>query len=121
MNTAALPFTLRPVHDEQDLLEKAQNLRRSLQLDALLLTRSEEGMSLYRADQIDHQPTRAQEVYDVSGAGDTVIASMGLGLAAGFDMIEAMHLANTAAGVVVAKLGTAVCTFDELAAALLEQ
>ena len=66
------------------------------------------------------QPTLAQEVYDVSGAGDTVIASMGLSLAAGFEMTEAMHLANTAAGVVVAKLGTAVCTFAELNTALSE-
>ncbi|ENX7221467.1 D-glycero-beta-D-manno-heptose-7-phosphate kinase, partial [Neisseria gonorrhoeae] len=64
------------------------------------------------------QPTRAQEVYDVSGAGDTVIAGMGLGLAAGCTMPEAMYLANTAAGVVVAKLGTAVCSFAELVEAL---
>nr|MBP8875810.1 bifunctional heptose 7-phosphate kinase/heptose 1-phosphate adenyltransferase [Neisseria sp.] len=120
-NRAELKEVVGSWKNEQELAEKAQALRRRLDLAALLLTRSEEGMSLYRADQIDHQPTRAQEVYDVSGAGDTVIASMGLGLAAGFDMIEAMHLANTAAGVVVAKLGTAVCTFDELAAALLEQ
>lgn len=120
-NRAELKEVVGSWKNEQELAEKAQALRRRLDLTALLLTRSEEGMSLYRADQIDHQPTRAQEVYDVSGAGDTVIASMGLGMAAGFDMIEAMHLANTAAGVVVAKLGTAVCTFDELAAALLEQ
>ena len=93
-------------------------MREQLGLDALLVTRSEEGMSLYRANQTDHQPTRAQEVYDVSGAGDTVIASMGLFLAAGYALPDAMHVANAAAGVVVAKLGTAVCSFDELQTAL---
>lgn len=108
-------------HSEADLTDKAQRLRADLALDALLLTRSEEGMSLFREDKIEHQPTRAQEVYDVSGAGDTVIAGMGLCLAAGLDFAEAMHIANAAAGVVVAKLGTAVCSFDELAAALAEQ
>ncbi len=104
--------------DEEELGFKAQNLRQQLDLQALLLTRSEEGMSLYRAGQTDHQPTRAQEVYDVSGAGDTVIAAMGLCLAAGYTLTDAMHAANAAAGVVVAKLGTAVCSFDELRAAL---
>lgn len=120
-NRAELKEVVGSWKSEAELTDKAQSLRRRLEMDALLLTRSEEGMSLFRHEQIDHQPTRAQEVYDVSGAGDTVIASMGLALAAGFDMTEAMHLANTAAGVVVAKLGTAVCTLDELNAALSEQ
>ncbi|UOO82590.1 D-glycero-beta-D-manno-heptose-7-phosphate kinase [Uruburuella testudinis] len=119
-NRAELKEVVGSWKNEAELTEKAQSLRRRLDMEALLLTRSEEGMSLFRDGQIDHQPTRAQEVYDVSGAGDTVIASMGLALAAGFDITEAMHLANTAAGVVVAKLGTAVCSFDELAAALAE-
>lgn len=105
-------------HSEDELAQKAHALRRQLDLDALLLTRSEEGMSLYREEQTDHQPTRAQEVFDVSGAGDTVIAAMGLSLAAGCTLPEAMHIANAAAGVVVAKLGTAVCSLDELHAAL---
>lgn len=103
---------------EAELTQKAEALRRRLNLEALLLTRSEEGMSLYREAQTDHQPTRAQEVYDVSGAGDTVIAVMGLCLAAGYALTEAMYIANAAAGVVVAKLGTAVCGLDELQAAL---
>ena len=103
---------------EAELTVKAQTLREQLGLDALLVTRSEEGMSLYRTNQTDHQPTRAQEVYDVSGAGDTVIAAMGLCLAAGYALPDAMHVANAAAGVVVAKLGTAVCSFDELQTAL---
>lgn len=117
-NRAELAEAAGAWHSEEALSEKAQNLRRTLELEALLLTRSEEGMSLYRDGQTDHQPTRAQEVFDVSGAGDTVIAAMGLCLAAGKTLPEAMHIANAAAGVVVAKLGTAVCRFDELAAAL---
>lgn len=103
---------------EQGLDDKAQKLCQDLDLDGLLITRSEEGMSLYRDNDIHHQPTQAQEVYDVSGAGDTVIAAMGLCLAAKYDMPSAMNIANTAAGVVVAKLGTAVCSFDELTARL---
>ncbi|QEY26822.1 D-glycero-beta-D-manno-heptose-7-phosphate kinase [Neisseria zalophi] len=120
-NRAELKEVVGSWRNEEELVEKTQSLRRHLELEALLLTRSEEGMTLFRSNQIDNQPTRAQEVYDVSGAGDTVIASMGLGLAAGYDLTEAMHLANTAAGVVVAKLGTAVCSFEELTAALKEQ
>ncbi|MBH5328735.1 D-glycero-beta-D-manno-heptose-7-phosphate kinase [Eikenella sp. S3360] len=103
---------------EAELTEKAEALRRHLQLSALLLTRSEEGMSLYEPDHISHQPTRAQEVFDVSGAGDTVIATMGLALAAKLNLRQAMHIANAAAGVVVAKLGTAVCSRQELETAL---
>jgi rfaE bifunctional protein kinase chain/domain len=100
-------------NDEQ-LASKAQALRSQLQLDALLVTRSEEGMTLYREAGAVHEPTLAQEVYDVSGAGDTVIGTLGLMLAAGLDMPRAMRLANAAAGIVVAKLGTAVCHQREL-------
>lgn len=117
-NRAELREAVGSWHSENSLSRKAQQLRENLGLDALLLTRSEEGMSLYRENQIDHQATHAQEVYDVSGAGDTVIATMGLCLAAGLSLPESMHIANAAAGVVVAKLGTAVCSFDELSAAL---
>ena len=114
-NRAELREVIGQWKSEADLTEKAGQLRRHLGLDALLLTRSEEGMTLFRDDEPHHQATQAREVYDVSGAGDTVIAGMGLGMAAGLSLPEAMRLANTAAGVVVAKLGTAVCTFDELA------
>jgi len=100
-------------NDEQ-LAAKAQALRTQLQLDALLVTRSEEGMTLYRDAGAVHEPTRAQEVYDVSGAGDTVIGTLGLMLAAGLSLPLAMRLANAAAGIVVAKLGTAVCHQQEL-------
>ena len=103
--------------DEADLAQRAQTLRQQLQLDALLVTRSEEGMSLFDADGAEHQPTLAREVFDVSGAGDTVIATLGLALAAGLSRPHAMHLANAAAGIVVAKLGTAVVDQQELFAA----
>ncbi|WP_080762289.1 D-glycero-beta-D-manno-heptose-7-phosphate kinase [Chromobacterium violaceum] len=100
--------------DEASLTAKAQALRAELNLDALLVTRSEEGMTLFRADGALHQPTFAREVYDVSGAGDTVIGTLGLALAAGQPLPVAMNLANAAAGVVVGKLGTAVCSQQEL-------
>ncbi|MDO4434601.1 MAG: D-glycero-beta-D-manno-heptose-7-phosphate kinase [Alysiella sp.] len=117
-NRSELKEAIGAWSDEANLTEKAQNLREQLGLEALLLTRSEEGMSLYQKHNVVHQSTRAQEVYDVSGAGDTVIASMGLCLAAGYPLSDAMHIANAAAGVVVAKLGTATCSFTELQNAL---
>lgn len=100
--------------DEQELTEKAQNLRQQLALPALLLTRSEEGMSLYTADQVHHVPTLAREVFDVSGAGDTVIATLAAMLAQGKNLLDAVHIANRAAGIVVGKLGTATVTHSEL-------
>jgi rfaE bifunctional protein kinase chain/domain len=99
---------------EAELTQKAERLRQSLQLDALLVTRSEEGMTLFRAGGPLHVPTQAKEVYDVSGAGDTVIAILGAMLAAGCDIEEAVHWANKAAGIVVGKLGTAVVHPEEL-------
>lgn len=101
-------------HDEDTLSAKAEALRSTLALDALLVTRSEEGMTLYRPGQRRHEPTQAREVFDVSGAGDTVIGTLGLAMAAGLPLETAMSLANAAAGVVVAKLGTVVCSQAEL-------
>ena len=103
---------------EDELLAKAQKLRSELGLEALLVTRSEEGMTLFADDGIHHQPAQAREVFDVSGAGDTVIATLAVMLAAGADWAEAIRIANVAAGIVVGKLGTAVVTREELAAAL---
>jgi len=100
--------------DEADLARRAQALRRELALDALLLTRSEEGMSLYSEQGTLTIPAQAREVFDVSGAGDTVIATLGALLAAGAPLAVAMSIANEAAGVVVGKLGTAVAEPDEL-------
>lgn len=99
---------------EEDLTARAQKLRAELLLDALLVTRSEEGMTLYRESDRYHVGTVAQEVFDVSGAGDTVIAILGVMLAAGADFTEAVRYANRAAGIVVGKLGTAVVQPKEL-------
>jgi rfaE bifunctional protein kinase chain/domain len=99
---------------EDDLTERAQKMRRELGLDALLVTRSEEGMTLYRDQQRLHVPAVAREVYDVSGAGDTVIAVLGVMLAAGAGFAESVQFANKAAGIVVGKLGTAVVHPEEL-------
>jgi len=99
---------------EAELTHKAQSLRRKLNLAALLITRSEDGMTLYQARQRLHVPAQAREVYDVSGAGDTVIATLGVMLASGAGLEEAVRLANRAAGIVVGKFGTAVVTTAEL-------
>jgi rfaE bifunctional protein kinase chain/domain len=101
--------------DEAELNAKAQALRTGLELSALLVTRSEEGMSLFTEAGADHIPALAREVFDVSGAGDTVIATLGTLLGAGAPLGTAMRIANEAAGVVVGKLGTATVTPDELA------
>ena len=99
---------------EEQLTERAQQMRAQLGLDALLLTRSEEGMSLYTADEVLHMPTDAREVFDVSGAGDTVIATMAAMLGAGMGLGDAVRTANRAGGIVVGKLGTATVTREEL-------
>jgi len=103
---------------EADLIAKSQKLRAELGLEALLVTRSEEGMTLFADGETHHQAAQAREVFDVSGAGDTVIATLAVMIAAGADWAEAIRVANVAAGIVVGKLGTAVVTRQELAAAL---
>jgi D-glycero-beta-D-manno-heptose-7-phosphate kinase len=100
--------------DEEDLTHRAQALRTSLGLEALIVTRSEDGMSLFTSTGARHEPTHAREVFDVSGAGDTVIGALALMMAAGADLPEAMHIANRAAGIVVGKLGTATVSREEL-------
>ena len=104
--------------DDAELERKAQALLGELGLEALLVTRSEEGMTLFHAAGRAHEPAVAREVFDVSGAGDTVIATLAAMLAHGEDWARAIHVANVAAGIVVGKLGTAVVTRDELDAAL---
>lgn len=104
--------------DEDDLRRRAEALRVELGLEALLVTRSEEGMSLFHAAGVIHQGAVAREVYDVSGAGDTVVATLAVMLAQGAGWAEAIHVANVAAGVVVGKLGTATVSRGELASAL---
>jgi len=102
--------------DEAELEQRAQALRRDLDLRALLVTRSEEGMSLYSDAGTLTIPAQAREVFDVSGAGDTVIATLGTLLAAGAPLPDAVAIANRAAGIVVGKLGAATVSPDELAA-----
>ena len=117
-NRAELREVLGRWGSEEELVKKAQALRTELGLEALLVTRSEEGMTLFLADQVIHQPAQTREVFDVSGAGDTVIATLGVMLAAGAAWAEAIRIANLAAGIVVGKLGTAVVTRAELEAVL---
>ena len=117
-NRAELRAVVGRWHDEDELARKAAALREQLQLAALLVTRSEEGMSLFHESGLIHEKAVAREVFDVSGAGDTVIATLAVTLACGAGWPEAVHAANVAAGLVVGKLGTAVVGGDELAAAL---
>lgn len=101
--------------DEEELIAKGQQLIKDIDLTALLVTRSEKGMTLIQRDAEPFTlPTRAQEVYDVTGAGDTVISTMATALAAGSSFEQATALANVAAGIVVGKLGTATATSEEL-------
>jgi rfaE bifunctional protein kinase chain/domain len=99
---------------EGELAAKAQQMRGELALGALLITRAEEGMSLFTDDGALNIPAEAREVYDVSGAGDTVIATLGTLLGAHADLASAVRIANQAAGIVVGKLGTAVVHPAEL-------
>ena len=110
------------IEGDEDLSERAESLRARLELDALLVTRSEQGMSLIRPDVPPvHMPTHAREVYDVTGAGDTVIALLAASLAAGQDFAQSAHLANLGAGIVVGKLGTASVNTAELLRAVRQQ
>jgi D-beta-D-heptose 7-phosphate kinase/D-beta-D-heptose 1-phosphate adenosyltransferase len=102
-------------NSEDELVQKAQQMLRDLQLDALLVTRGENGMSLIRQNEPkQHFPARARDVYDVTGAGDTVISVVAASLGAGVPLPESVALANIAAGLVVAKLGTAAISGPEL-------
>jgi D-beta-D-heptose 7-phosphate kinase/D-beta-D-heptose 1-phosphate adenosyltransferase len=106
------------LRDEKSLLEGGNSLRSDLCLDAVLLTRSAEGMSLFAAEEVTHVPTLAREVFDVSGAGDTVLALVGAALAVGLSFADAARMANVGAGIVVGKLGTSTVNAAELAQAL---
>ncbi len=102
-------------HDNTDLVKKASTLATELELDGVLVTRGEEGMSLVeRGGRALHMPARAREVFDVTGAGDTVIAAIGCAYAVGGATEDALHLANVAAGIVVGKLGAATATPQEI-------
>ncbi len=99
---------------DKEFTAKARQLMRKLNLKALLVTRGEEGMTLFSNGEMVHVPAQAREVFDVSGAGDTVIAALGVMLASGADLPNAVRIANRAAGIVVGKLGTAVVHREEL-------
>ena len=113
-NRAELQQVVGAWHDESDLRSKVNQLRTQLCLQAVLLTRSEEGMTLFDADGELHVGAQAREVFDVTGAGDTVIATMAALVAAGLSLREAVPIANHAGGIVVGKFGTATVGFDEL-------
>jgi rfaE bifunctional protein kinase chain/domain len=113
-NRAELREVVGRWSSEADLTRRAQSLRRSLGLQALLLTRSEEGMTLFTEDEAWSISTQAREVFDVSGAGDTVIGVLGAMMAAGLGLREAVTIANKAGGIVVGKLGTATASAAEL-------
>lgn len=118
-NLSELEAVVGPCPDEATLVAKGEKLRAELGIDALLVTRSEHGMTLLRAGQAAlHLPAAAREVYDVTGAGDTVIALLAAGLAAGHDLPHAARLANIGAGIVVGKLGTATVSVAELRRAI---
>ncbi len=107
---------------DEEIVTRGRNLLAECELTALLVTRGERGMTLIERDrEARHLPTHAREVFDVTGAGDTVISVLAAGLAAGLPLEAATHLANIGAGIVVGKLGTATVTLDELRHALSAQ
>lgn len=116
-NRAELEHVIGSWRDESDLQTKAHNLRHALQLEGLLLTRSEEGMTLFDSQGQMHVPAVAREVFDVTGAGDTVIATLAAMLAAGMSLRDAVPIANRAGGIVVGKFGTATVNYQQLFAA----
>ncbi len=118
-NLAEFEAVVGPCDSEAEIERRGIALRDQLELDAVLVTRSEKGMTLLERGQPPmHLPTRTQDVYDVTGAGDTVVATLAAALGAGMSLKEAVFLSNVAAGIVVAKLGTATVTPAELAQAL---
>ena len=115
-NRAELAQVVGAWKDEADLADRVAALRETIGVDSVLLTRSEEGMTLFQAGGIVHEQSKAREVFDVTGAGDTVIATLATLTAAGLPLQAAMQLANKAAGIVVGKFGTATASYQELAA-----
>jgi rfaE bifunctional protein kinase chain/domain len=113
-NRAELQQVVGAWKDDAQLREKAQPLRRSLKLDALLVTLGEDGMVLFDGEGEMRVEAQAREVFDVTGAGDTVIATLAALVGAGMPLREAMPLANKAGGIVVGKFGTATVSYEEL-------
>jgi len=113
-NRAELAQVIGPWSSDAELEAKAQALRRRFDIGGLVLTRSEAGMSLYDDAGESRVPAQAREVFDVTGAGDTVIATLAAMLACGLDLRSAMPIANRAGGIVVGKFGTASVAYEEL-------
>ena len=113
-NRAELQQVVGTWRDADELAAKAQRLRAELQLGALLVTLGEDGMTLFDEQGALHAQAQAREVFDVTGAGDTVIATLAALVAAGMDLRQAMPLANKAGGIVVGKFGTATVSYEEL-------
>ena len=113
-NRAELQQVIGPWLTETELQDKCQNLRQKLGLEAILLTRSEEGMTLFDAQGAEHVSAQARDVFDVTGAGDTVIATLATAVAAGLSLRQALPLSNRAGGLVVGKFGTAALSYEEL-------
>lgn len=113
-NKSELTAVMGSWKSEEELISKAESLRLQLDLDKLLLTRSEEGMTLFEANGHTNFPTEALEVYDVSGAGDTAIATLALMLSHGQDWHTAVQKANQAAGIVVGRFGTATVSAEDI-------
>ncbi len=117
-NLAEFQAVVGDTQNEQDIIEKGQAFLREYSVPALLLTRGEAGMTLIENSQIKSLPAQAKDVFDVTGAGDTVIAVMALGIANQLPLNEAMYLANLAGGIVVGKLGTSTVSTLELSRAM---
>jgi len=117
-NLSELKAVVGACHDEQQLIEKGRALLAQYQIPTLLLTRGEAGMTLIEADQVHSIPAKAKDVFDVTGAGDTVIAVMALCVSLELPLLEAMYLANLAGGIVVGKLGTSTVSLQELTRAM---
>ena len=113
-NRAELQQVIGVWDDEAQLQARVEALRQRCEIDAILLTRSEEGMTLFDSQGKLHVSAQAREVFDVTGAGDTVIATLAAFVAAGLSLREALPLANRAAGLVVAKFGTATVSYEEM-------
>jgi len=117
-NRQELEQVIGPWTTDEELQTKAHQLRTSLNLQALLLTRSEAGMTLFDQQGQLHVPAVAREVFDVTGAGDTVIATLAALAAAGMSLRDAVPIANRAGGIVVGKFGTATVSYEELFSAI---
>jgi len=113
-NRSELAQVVGTWRDETELQRKVDALRADIDVAAVLLTRSEEGMTLFDAGGATHEPARAYEVFDVTGAGDTVIATLAAMLGSGMSLRDAVPVANRAGGIVVGKFGTATVSYEEL-------